>query len=184
MNSKTNRREFIRMAALSGAGLALNNFAIANSSGILERTSPGIGAAATGTHAAPPFIPNRAASWWTTINDLQWPQKYVVDKIKHRADGYAKAGIDTAINFGFHNRFDFSNYFSNIHGYYAQVADELHQRGIRWMDHYSCNHVTRPRNEADFKYVNKYERHAVLLIPDPIASGLPAIRSCADRIGG
>ncbi len=91
------------------------------------------------------FIPNRAASWWCTLADLQWPQKPVLDKIKRRADGFAKAGIDTAINFGFHNRFDFANYFSQLHGYYASVCEALHQRGIRFMDHYSCNDVTRPR---------------------------------------
>lgn len=177
MNTKTNRRGFIRMAALSGAGLSFTNFV--RGAGEQRATGATISANDEWTigplyrpvhEAGKAFVPNRAASWWTSINDLQWPQKYVVDKIKRRADGYAKAGIDTAINFGFHNRFDFSNYFSVIHGYYAQVADELHARGIRWMDHYSCNHVTRPRSEADFRFVNKYERHAVLMIPDPAAA--------------
>ncbi|MFT3934450.1 MAG: hypothetical protein QM726_12585 [Chitinophagaceae bacterium] len=118
------------------------------------------------------FVPNRAASWWCSLADLQWPQKPILDKIKRRAEGFAKAGIDTAINFGFHNRFDFANYFSQLHGYYASVCEELHQRGIRFMDHYSCNDVTRPRNDADFRYLNKYERHAVLLFPDQIAAPL------------
>lgn len=116
------------------------------------------------------FIPNRAASWWCTLADLQWPQKPVLDKIKRRADGFAKAGIDTAVNFGFHNRFDFANYFSQLHGYYGSVCEQLHARGIRFMDHYSCNDVTRPRNDADLRYLNKYERHAVLLYPDPVAA--------------
>lgn len=165
MNGKTNRRKFIQMAAISGAGLGLAN---SFSAVYAERlaTFGGITAANTGTA----FIPNRAASWWSTIEDLQWPQKMLVDKIKRRADGFAKAQIDTAINFGFHNRFDFSNYFSQVHGYYANVCEELHQRNIRFMDHYSCNHVCRPRNEADFRYINKYERHAVLLFPDTIAA--------------
>lgn len=116
------------------------------------------------------FVPNRAASWWCTLADLQWPQKAVMDKIKRRADGFAKAGIDTAINFGFHNRFDYANYFGQLHGYYASVCEALHQRNIRFMDHYSCNDLTRPRTDADLRYLSKYERHAVLLFPDPIAA--------------
>jgi len=165
MNGKTNRRKFIQMAAISGAGLGLaNSFPAVYA----ERLAAFGSEAAANTATA--FIPNRAASWWCTIEDLQWPQKQVVDKIKRRADGFAKAQIDTAINFGFHNRFDFANYFSQVHGYYANVCEELHQRNIRFMDHYSCNHVCRPRNEADFRYINKYERHAVLLFPDAIAA--------------
>lgn len=116
------------------------------------------------------FFPNRAASWWCTLEDLLWPEKKAVDRIKRRAEGFAEAGIDTAINFGFHLRFDFSNYFGSLHGYYAQVCEELHQRGIRFMDHYSCNLVTRPRNEADFRKVHASQRHHILLHPDPAAA--------------
>jgi hypothetical protein len=179
MMSKTDRRKFLKMAALSGAGLTFANaFPTVYAAGIDART--GINTPHPITphpntpHAPTPhpttFIPKRAASWWCTLDDLLWPQKSVIDKIKRRADGYAKAGIDTAINFGFHNRFDFSNYFDRLHGYYANVCEELHQRNIRWMDHYSCNHVCRPRGQADFRYINKYERHAVLLFPDDKAA--------------
>jgi len=152
------------MAALSGAGLQLaNSFPRAWAAGLAHKAK------------APPavnvFFPRRMASWWCTIDDLLWPQKAVVDKIKKRADGYARAGIDTAINFGFHNRFDFANYFDRLHGYYANVCEELHRRGIRWMDHYSCNHVCRPRDQEDLHYINKYHRLAVLLFPDPRAAG-------------
>jgi hypothetical protein len=168
MKNKTDRRKFIKMAAMSGAGLGL-----AGSFPLLYANPVKPAVAESGMNiksAGSAFVPNRAASWWCSITDLQWPQKYVVDKIKRRADGFAKARIDTAINFGFHNRFDFSNYFRAVHGYYANVCEELHQRNIRFMDHYSCNHVSRPRNEADFRYINKYERHAVLLIPDEEAA--------------
>ena len=163
MSSKTNRRRFIQMTAMSGAGLYFSNgFARALAGGTTTIKMASLG--------GPAFIPNRAASWWTTLDDILWPEKQVMDRIKKRADGFARAGIDTAINFGFHNRFDFSNYFGQLHGYYATVCEELHQRGIRFMDHFSCNHVARPRNEADFRRMHEFERHSVLMFPDPIAA--------------
>ena len=179
MSTKSNRRDFIRMAAMTGAGVAMGSgWSRAFAAGPIDvkRTSlipegamvPGMQGIAPGAPTG--FIPNRMASWWCEIGDLLWPEKGVVDRIRHRADGFAKAGIDTAINFGFHNRFDFANYFGQLHGYYHTVCEELHQRGIRWMDHYSCNHVTRPRNEADFQLVHTWERLAVQLFPDPIAA--------------
>ena len=165
MNGKTNRRKFIQMTALSGAALGLANSFPALYAGSLQLIDKGN----AGGLSEVGFIPNRVASWWATLEDLQWPQKHITDKIKRRAEGFAKAQIDTAINFGFHNRFDFANYFSQLHGYYANVCEELHRNGVRFMDHYSCNDITRPRNEADFRYVHKYERHSVLLFPDPVA---------------
>ncbi|MDN3656846.1 hypothetical protein QWZ08_14460 [Ferruginibacter paludis] len=163
MNGKTNRRKFIQTAAVTGAGISLFHSLPAYAVQLASFGKQPF--KNTGTA----FIPNRSASWWCTLEDIQWPQKQVVDKIKRRAEGFAKAGIDTAINFGFHNRFDFANYFSQLHGYYANVCEELHKNGVRFMDHYSCNDITRPRNEADFRYVHKFERHAVLLFPDPVA---------------
>jgi DNA-binding TFAR19-related protein (PDSD5 family) len=117
-----------------------------------------------------PFIPRHAASWWATLEDLQWSQKKIVDKIKRRAAGFAEAKIDMAINFGFHVRFDFANYFGQLHGYYANVCEELHKYDIKFMDHYSCNHVERPRGETEFRKLHKNHRHSVLLFHDPIAA--------------
>ena len=117
-----------------------------------------------------PFVPVRAASWWCNIEDLLWSQKSIVDKIKYRAEAFANAGIDTAINFGFHIRFDFSNYFGQLHGYYANVCEELHKYDIKFMDHYSCNHVERPRGEEEFRKLHKEQRHHVLLFHDPVAA--------------
>ncbi|GAB3916709.1 twin-arginine translocation signal domain-containing protein [Mucilaginibacter boryungensis] len=167
MNFNKNRRDFLKMAAISGAGLGVAN------------SFPSLYAAIPHNHQVPDmlisgitpyFIPRRAASWWCTIEDLQWSQKKIVDKIKRRAENFAKAKIDTAINFGFHIRFDFSNYFGQLHGYYANVCEELHKYDIKFMDHYSCNHVERPRGEAEFKKLHKGQRHHVLLFPDPIAA--------------
>ena len=106
------------------------------------------------------------ATWWCSIEDILWPDKKVIDKIKRRAEGFANAGIDTAINFGFHTRFDFSDYFGSVHGYLAAVSNELHKYGIKYMDHFSCNLVERPRGGSDFSKV----RHHILLHPDPIAA--------------
>jgi len=116
------------------------------------------------------FIPRKTASWWCSLEDILWPEKKVLDKIKYRTENFAAANIDTAINFGFHVRFDFSNYFSQLHGYYAAVCEELHKNGIRFMDHYSCNHVQRPRNMDEFNKVHKNHRHHILLFHDPIAA--------------
>jgi hypothetical protein len=149
------------MATLSAAGIGLSNglpLLYANNLPSAHR------------YAEPAFIPSRAASWWTTMDDLQWPQKHITDKIKRRAEGFAKAGIDTAIIFGFGLRFDFSNYFGQVHGYFANVAEELHQHGIKLMDHYSCNEIERPRNAAEFKKMHQFQRHTVLLYHDPVAA--------------
>jgi hypothetical protein len=116
------------------------------------------------------FKPRRMASWWCTLEDILWPEKKIVDKIKRRAEGFARAGIDTAINFGFHTRFDYSDYFSSLHGYYANVCDELHKYGIKFMDHYSCNLIERPRNHDEVVKMHLTNRHSVLLHHDPIAA--------------
>ncbi|MFT3934449.1 MAG: twin-arginine translocation signal domain-containing protein [Chitinophagaceae bacterium] len=163
MKPVTNRREFIKMTTLSGAAVGLAS-AFPN---LYANSLAGKPVLLT---KDPAFIPSRAASWWTTIEDLQWPQKFVVDRIKKRAEGFARAGIDTAINFGFGLRFDFSNYFAQVHGYYANVCEELHKHGIKFMDHYSCNEIVRPRNEGELKKMVEYQRHAVLLYHDPIAA--------------
>lgn len=167
---KNNRREFLKMTTISGIGLGLSG----HLAPLLAKGS------ATGLQAGPsllldsqsdaPFIPHRVASWWVTLDDILWPQKSIIDKIKQRAEGFAKAEIDTAINFGFHIRFDFSNYFDKLHGYYANVCDELHKYNIKFLDHYSCNDVERPRGEEEVKKLNRNQRHHVLLYPDPIAA--------------
>lgn len=116
------------------------------------------------------FVPRRMASWWCSLEDILWPERKVLDKIKRRAEGFAKANIDTAINFGFHARFDFSNYFGQLHGYYADVCEELHRYGIKFMDHYSCNIVERPKDEEEYRKLHASHRHHILLHHDPMAA--------------
>ena len=167
MKEFNSRRNFVKTSAagLTGIGI-LSNVPLLGKNSSREKENPGVGENLLKTS----FIPVRAASWWCTIEDLQWSQKSIKDKIKRRAEAFAKAGIDTAINFGFHIRFDFSNYFGQLHGYYAEVCKELHKYDIKFMDHYSCNHVERPRSESDFKDLHKGQRHHTLLFHDPIAA--------------
>lgn len=170
MSPSDNRREFIKKVAISGIGLGLaNKLPVVAAE---PATANKIILNYPDAKPAPdvPFVPNRAASWWCTIEDLLWSENQVVDHIKRRAEGFAKANIDTAINFGFHIRFDFSNYFGQLHGYYANVCEELHKYGIKFMDHYSCNHIERPRTEADFKRLHRQQRHHVLLFHDQKAA--------------
>lgn len=170
MKYTSNRRDFIKKVSLTGVGLSLANSFPAVYAGMPGGTI--VGPANMGKPADPSvtFIPRRAASWWVTIEDLQWSQKKIVDKIKRRAEAFAEAKIDTAINFGWHIRFDFSNYFGQLHGFMAQSCEELHKHGIKFMDHYSCNHVERPRGVEEFKKLMRGQRHHVLLFHDPIAA--------------
>jgi hypothetical protein len=134
MKRKANRRDFIKMATLSGAGLRLGSSFMP---AYPQRAPGGTAVDRPDTAVLPlpdqktlPFAPRRAASWWCTLEDILWPEKKVIDRIKRRAEGFARARIDTAINFGFHIRFDFSNYFAQLHGYYANVCEELHRYNI------------------------------------------------------
>jgi len=167
------RRHFIKQAVTTGAGLGLvHNAAMPLAQAADNATEVSLPDVSRLASRPPdmPFIPRRAASWWSTIEDLLWPEKQIRDKIKRRAAAFADAKIDMAINFGFHNRFDFSNYFGQVHGYYANVCEELHQYGIKFMDHFSCNHVCRPKNEAEHQTLKRNQRHATLLFHDPIAA--------------
>ncbi|WP_298652657.1 hypothetical protein [uncultured Proteiniphilum sp.] len=169
----SSRRTFIKQTLVSGVGLSVGGPMLADTP---TKVSPGKRipmsdvSKVVSTPPDIPFIPRRTASWWATIEDLQWSQKSIRDKVKRRAEAFAQARIDMAINFGFHCRFDFSNYFNQLHGYMANVCEELHQYGIKYMDHYSCNHVNRPKNESEFHKMHRMTRHSVLLFHDPVAA--------------
>ena len=167
MKSSYSRRQFVKKSCINAIGVGVvSNLPFFGNELLAMENRTGINQDVNKLA----FIPMRSASWWCTLEDLLWSQKKVVDKIKYRAEAFANAGIDTAINFGFHIRFDFSNYFGQLHGYYANVCEELHKHNIRFMDHYSCNHVERPRGEEEFRKLHKGQRHHLLLFHDPIAS--------------
>ena len=168
MEPSYSRRNFVKKSAINVLGLG-----VVSNSPLFGQTLSGTGIKEADSHNIKNkslFIPTRAASWWCDIEDLLWSQKKIVDKIKRRAEAFSNAKIDTAINFGFHFRFDFSNYFGQLHGYYANVCEELHKYDIKFVDHYSCNLIARPRGEVEFKKVHKGQRHCILLFHDPIAA--------------
>lgn len=85
----------------------------------------------------------RIASWWMHWNDLNWPDADNLDKIKARAEGFAKANVSTAMFFGAHFRWDFLPYFTQLHDYIATVAEQLHKNGVKLFDHHSVSLVHR-----------------------------------------
>jgi hypothetical protein len=111
------------------------------------------------------FRPRRAASWWSRLPDLLWPEPRVRDAIRRRADALAEAGVDTAIQNGFHLRFDFTPYFGLLHGYLADVAETLHERNIRFLDHYTCNLIARPNSAEELNKYHRLHRHHVSIHP-------------------
>lgn len=114
---------------------------------------------------SPSFRPRRVVSWWSRLPDLLWPEVRVRDAIRRRADALAQAGVDTAIQFGFHFRFDFAPYFGLLHGYFAEVAEALHERNIRFFDHYSCNLIARPRGTTELEKYHRLNRHHTAIHP-------------------
>lgn len=168
MKSSHSRRHFVKTSTINAIGLGVvSNVPFLGQTLLAQEPKAGINKEVINKLS---FVPIRAASWWCNIEDLLWSQKKIVDKIKYRAEAFANAQIDTAINFGFHIRFDFSNYFGQLHGYYANVCEELHKYDIKFMDHYSCNHIERPRGEDEFRKLHKGQRHHILLFHDPIAA--------------
>lgn len=161
-HSKSTRRDFIKqsVAVMMGAECE-NTFA-----GAAAPTANGKAILATEVR---PY-PRRVISWWSKIDDLEWPAPAIREKIQRRADQMAAAKIDVAINFGFHYRFDFAPYFGALHGYYADVATALHERNIQFMDHFSCNVIARPHTPADAVGFHTHERHCVNLYPDAVAA--------------
>jgi hypothetical protein len=170
MKESNERREFIRKVSLGSIGLGLvNSFREVQANPAQKAIIPTVITPYTQSGPSLPFIPRRTASWWVGLHEVQWSQKSIKDEIKRRAAAFAEAKIDTAIIFGWHIRFDFANYFGQLHGYMADVADELHKYDIKLMDHYSCNHTERPRDKAEFAKLHKGQRHHALLFHDEVA---------------
>lgn len=112
----------------------------------------------------------RTASWWSRIGDLAWPDPRIRDRVRRRADAYAEARVESVIHFGFHCRFDFAPYFGLVHGLLADIAEALHARGIRFLDHYSCNVVARPRSREELELYHAGQRHHVAIHPDAFSA--------------
>ena len=80
----------------------------------------------------------RAISWWLTYDDFRWPDLDIADKIRWKADNMAKNGVNMAIIFGAHWRWDWMPVWTMLHDLIATMADELHQRNIKLFDHHSA----------------------------------------------
>ena len=159
---KSTRRDFIKRSAAAMVGMKCEN--------VFASSAPQAADTAALAKQGKRTYPSHVISWWSNINDLEWPARAIRDRIQRRADQMAAAKIDVAINFGFHYRFDFAPYFGALHGYYHDVATALHERGIQFMDHFSCNVIARPRTPEDVRQFHTHERHCVNLYPDPIAA--------------
>ena len=95
----------------------------------------------------------RISTWWIKMPDLYWPDPDNLDKIKRRAEGFAKADVTAAMIFGTHFRWDYIPYLPLLHDYLATVAEELHSYGIKLYDHHSVNLVHRYSTREELRQV-------------------------------
>ena len=72
----------------------------------------------------------RHSFWFIRWQDLNWPNHDSMERIKRKAEGYAKANITTAMIYGCHFRWDYLPYFTILHDYLATVSQELDKYGI------------------------------------------------------
>jgi len=95
----------------------------------------------------------RLATWWITWEDLNWPSPDNMDKIKARAEKLAQANVTDVVIFGTHFRWDYLPFFPLLHDYLAEVAEQLHQRGLRLIDHHSVNLIHRYSSREEMRHV-------------------------------
>lgn len=107
----------------------------------------------------------RAISWWIVWKDLSWPDHDVLDTIKRRSDEAAEAGVNAAVIFGAHFRWDMMPLWDRVHDYIATVREHVHERGIKLFDHYSAVLTHRPRNRDEDWDIRNRNRHHVPLYP-------------------
>jgi len=109
--------------------------------------------------------PIRAISWWLTWPDLMWPDPRVKEHVRRRADEAAENGVNMAVIFGAHFRWDFMPMWDRLHALFAFIAEELHERDIKLFDHHSSCLVHRPRNENEVEEIFLKNRHHVPFYP-------------------
>ncbi|MBR4221336.1 MAG: hypothetical protein IKR81_09285 [Victivallales bacterium] len=108
----------------------------------------------------------RAASWWISWRELEWPTVDSMDAICRRADEFAGAGVDTAMVFGCHFRWDFMPWWGMLHDYLAHVREELNQRGIRLFDHHSAVLTHRYENAEQMRHIMMHQGSHLPVCPD------------------
>ena len=107
----------------------------------------------------------RAISWWLDWNDMMWPDQAIEDKIHRRADQAAEAGVNCAMIFGMHFRWDHMPLWDRLHDLLAFTVEELHAREIAVFDHHSSVLVHRPRTRQDAWDIDRRNRHHVPFYP-------------------
>ncbi|MDO9465594.1 MAG: hypothetical protein Q7J67_09915 [bacterium] len=107
----------------------------------------------------------RMASWWILWEDLIYPDKGIEEKIIKKAERFKAAGIDTAIIFGAHFRWDYIYIWDRLHELLNFIANTLHEQGIKLFDHHSANLVHRPKNKEQKWNIYYKNRHHVPFYP-------------------
>lgn len=107
----------------------------------------------------------RAASWWITWDDLKWPDDDVTDKFKRRADAAVSAGVNAAVIYGSHFRWDFMPLWMNLHDMIAFIRNELHERGIKLFDHHSSVLTHRYDTIEEAQAMRTFNRHHLPFAP-------------------
>jgi hypothetical protein len=107
----------------------------------------------------------RAASWWITWEDLSWPNEDIADKFRYRADQASASGVNMAVIYGAHFRWDFMPLWMNLHDMIKFVADELHQRDILLFDHHSSVLTHRYSSQAEALAMRLRNRHHLPFAP-------------------
>ena len=107
----------------------------------------------------------RAVSWWLTYDDFKFPDKDIADKIRWKADNMAANGVNTAIVFGAHWRWDWMPVWTMLHDLIATVADACHQRGIKIYDHHSATLAQRYRTREDLRRIRLRHPHHISPAP-------------------
>ena len=107
----------------------------------------------------------RAISWWLTYDDFRWPDLDIADKIRWKADNMAKNGVNMAIIFGAHWRWDWMPVWTMLHDLIATMADELHQRNIKLFDHHSAVLAQRYNTREELRELRKRHPHHISPAP-------------------
>lgn len=98
---------------------------------------------------------------------MMWPNQAIIDRVRRRADQAAGAGVNCAMVFGMHFRWDHLPLWDRLHDLLAYTAEELHARQILLFDHHSSVLVHRPRTRADALDIDRRNRHHVPFYPSP-----------------
>lgn len=140
MSTFINRRQFVNALAASAALGSTTLSAV--------RGQDSSGAARSSSAAGGNSRTYRIASWWFRWEDFNYPDKGIEDKLRRRAAAFKAAGVDLAMVFGFHCRWDYVYCFDRVHELIRLSCEACHEHGIQLFDHFSATGVHRPRSMA------------------------------------